>query len=464
MAERPDSFELVETVEGLEALRPDWERLLALNPAHVQAQTPDWCLAAWRHVAAPRGARLATVVGRRDGAVDLIWPLVAQRRMLWPVLRPLDAQAADYCDVLCLPDPMAPARVAGAIAFARRRAAASVLSLPYARMDGQLGPVAACLWPRRTEHRFSRIARTGDGGDWESFARSLSRSQRRKVQQRRRRLEALGTLAAGPVEDADAVADAFDWLASTKSAWLGQRGLPNLWIRPEGPSGRHQSHPVPDVSRGAARCAWESALIGIGGVEVAARLLLGKGIGKAVGAVCGDERLLDDDVLGARSLETEDVPCVDDLVVRPLDVKGMQYRGLAGDPDGRAEHHPLAMVAAAGPGPATADEIAAFHRLRCPEGSIGRGNADRVVLRPKILADARVKKADLPIVDADQAQAPGARRAALRQFHRDAEQHLRRMLVAAPDRRLGNAVEPGLDEGVEVFLLRPKSMSPGFTK
>lgn len=233
MAERPDSFELVETVEGLEALRPDWERLLALNPAHVQAQTPDWCLAAWRHVAAPRGARLATVVGRRDGAVDLIWPLVAQRRMLWPVLRPLDAQAADYCDVLCLPDPMAPARVAGAIAFARRRAAASVLSLPYARMDGQLGPVAACLWPRRTEHRFSRIARTGDGGDWESFARSLSRSQRRKVQQRRRRLEALGTLAAGPVEDADAVADAFDWLASTKSAWLGQRGLPNLWIRLE---------------------------------------------------------------------------------------------------------------------------------------------------------------------------------------------------------------------------------------
>lgn len=76
-----EEFELIETAEGLSALREDWTRLLDATPRASFFQSHEWFFQRWRHRLATDDA-LKVIVHREGGKASGIIPLVVQERPL----------------------------------------------------------------------------------------------------------------------------------------------------------------------------------------------------------------------------------------------------------------------------------------------------------------------------------------------------------------------------------------------
>lgn len=143
------AFSLVDAAEGLMALAPEWQTLWDRTPDAAYAMGPAHARRCWDEVARPAGGRLACVVGRQDGRLVLVWPLVRERpakragdgpgawhERLRHRLVPLSPAGTDYAGPLVEPGPARPERLRALLGFLRRQSGAmgvDVLHLPYVR-------------------------------------------------------------------------------------------------------------------------------------------------------------------------------------------------------------------------------------------------------------------------------------------------------------------------------------------
>lgn len=214
-------FAIVRDRSGLEDLCADWTDLFARHGApHQVFQTYAWS-ATWARIYLDAHTRLAIVIGRLDGRVVLIWPLVERRLAGLRILTGLGEPTSQYSDMLVTP-AVGQAGVAAALAFVRRQRVDAV-ALRRVRGDSALAPVLARS-ARIVERAAAPFVDFEGLADTAAFAARFSGKLRATRRRRRRLAEARGPLTvsvyrASP-EAAAHVATAFAF----KRAWARGRG------------------------------------------------------------------------------------------------------------------------------------------------------------------------------------------------------------------------------------------------
>ena len=99
------TIEILEGQEGLDSLEVDWTALCERVAAYHCSQTFYWAVHAWRYVARRGGCRLRILVGRNQGRLALVWPLVIRRHGLWSLADWLGS-TYEYRDVLVEQNPV----------------------------------------------------------------------------------------------------------------------------------------------------------------------------------------------------------------------------------------------------------------------------------------------------------------------------------------------------------------------
>lgn len=222
-----DAFAVVTDPEELLALADGWRTLeREAGRPHNVFQSVDWCTAWVRHMLGetPCG-ELATIVGRRNGRLKLVWPLMIVCHGPFRVVKWLSDPYAQYGDVLISPDVDAHAWLDASWRLINGLPGISAIALRRVRPDA-----AAFAFLSRTcdsvgaPERAASLDLTAFPTQ-ASYDSRYSREQRRRRARIRRRLEALGPVdfsvtAGGPDFD-----QALGWAITQKRRWLAERGL-----------------------------------------------------------------------------------------------------------------------------------------------------------------------------------------------------------------------------------------------
>lgn len=218
----PIKFSVVSDDGGFLRLEQEWRALSdALDASHF-FQTFDWCWHAWRCVASPLGRRLRILVGRVDGVVVLIWPLM----IAGPFLRALGTDLFEFHDLLVRPDPRRDVWFAAALRALRRLGAAALLLRdinPDADVAGLLSRDRPDVLSRKAKTR--RMIQLHRYPTFERYLLMLPASVRRDHRRRWRRASELPDPACFEVlTDENTQREAIRWMHAQKTAWLERRG------------------------------------------------------------------------------------------------------------------------------------------------------------------------------------------------------------------------------------------------
>jgi CelD/BcsL family acetyltransferase involved in cellulose biosynthesis len=218
MSEAAIKFSVVNSDAGFRELESDWRRLSqAVDPTHF-FQSFDWCWHAWHAVSSKAGRRLRILVGRVDGDVVLIFPLMAAG----PFLRVLGSELFEFHDVLVLPTPHRDTWLRSALEAIKRLSGSAIL-LRDVRQDGDLsGFLCRQKYPAR-----SRVAgktsfvRLHDFAGWPDYFESLHKQLKSDQRRQWKRLAELADPGRFEmVEDPSAQLEMLQWLHSEKCKWL----------------------------------------------------------------------------------------------------------------------------------------------------------------------------------------------------------------------------------------------------
>jgi CelD/BcsL family acetyltransferase involved in cellulose biosynthesis len=218
-------FEIIDDSASFAALRESWETLFARAAVPHFFQRFEWLWAAWRYVAEPKGRRLLILVGRSEGRVVLIWPLMRQDRGL---IRFLASDRGEYRDILVEAGPAAERWVGEAYDRLVAMDDVNILHLQDIRPVSVLARhVAARGIGART---FVWPAVAIGLGAWRGFAQYLEgRSRNLRLDQGRqwRRFAKLGDPAFVSVLDRTAAGETIAWIYKRKIEWQQERGISN---------------------------------------------------------------------------------------------------------------------------------------------------------------------------------------------------------------------------------------------
>ncbi len=143
-------YELISNPDDVGALKQAWMRLYASNQRASTVFMRYSHIVAWINTFANYDdkQRLAIVVGRRDGEVALILPLVVSQSLGIKKLQWLGLPLAQYGDMLIAPELTNETAGAEAIAFALEESGADLMELRRVRDDAALAPALRVLHAR----------------------------------------------------------------------------------------------------------------------------------------------------------------------------------------------------------------------------------------------------------------------------------------------------------------------------
>lgn len=203
-----------------EELRPDWQRLTALQRETVLFQTPA-LMSAWaRHFGRGRTGSLATVVVKHEERAVLIWPLFVKRRGLFRVASGAGAPIGQYDEILLDPDFDGKAAIRAAIDMLANTVRPDLISLERVRADSALRAALTGTPPLSWAEGapYTDLSR-GMAGVWSTRKPRVVRQQKKRVRTFNQKGEADFRIASSPAEAADWLAEALalkrDWLCST---------------------------------------------------------------------------------------------------------------------------------------------------------------------------------------------------------------------------------------------------------
>jgi CelD/BcsL family acetyltransferase involved in cellulose biosynthesis len=224
-----DRVLVARSADELSALLPPWNALLARCPDHRFTQSFAWAEAGWRLVGQPRGRALACLSLWSDDRLVGVWPLVTYLEDGRRMIRPLGAEASEYCAPLVEPGPDAPARLE--LMWQEAAKLGDLAILPYVREDSAFAAIAqrAGLW-RTTDFPSPALSAPRRAfADWAAYQASLTASVRATLRRARRRLAEKGEFVLG-IEPREGRAAAIDWLLMHKKRWLEGQGMASEWI------------------------------------------------------------------------------------------------------------------------------------------------------------------------------------------------------------------------------------------
>lgn len=223
---------VIDTLAGLDALRPGWRGLDPSGSA-TAFQTFAWARTAAEEGGA-RGKRFAAIVVGPMYAPRLIWPLAIEDRLGVRWARWLGTPLSQYGDAVAGPD--ATEEDFAAAWQAVRALPVDLVLLSSVRPDATARPilerVASVAGPAQTGRYLDLGLVAADG-----FDKTVGKGPARRTNAAQRRLAKLGTLDFAVHDGAEARPHAETALA-LKRAWLEARGMPGATLFDEGWSRR----------------------------------------------------------------------------------------------------------------------------------------------------------------------------------------------------------------------------------
>lgn len=226
----PDSdltFDAITTRGGFDALADDWNDLFAraARPPHVfQSFGFLWHWANCYH-AASSSEKLVILTGRRNGRLDVVWPLVLNTRAGLKTLSWMGDPVAQYGDILAAPEASDAASLAAAYAALKSHIRFDVLHLRRVRDDATLKPLLTHLDATASDERHAPAVSFGDAPSFDVFEQRYPKKPRNNRRRLMRRLSENHTFSfVRPPNGAEARALAIR-AVELKTEWLAQRGL-----------------------------------------------------------------------------------------------------------------------------------------------------------------------------------------------------------------------------------------------
>lgn len=211
-------------------MRPAWDALWQrADGSYIQAFGA--CFAAWQDIMAPLGATLHVVACFDDARLVGLWPLVRRRRAFWRVLNQLGPMAGEFSDVLVQDGPRAEAYVAAIWNCVQAALPADLIILPFVKTTSRLGALLA-----RTRHAVAEAPDIAPyvawaaSENWDAYYRSLSPTNRRTWNKRRRQLQAMGDVRFEIVRTPERLPALIGWLLREKRLWSDRTEKRGAWL------------------------------------------------------------------------------------------------------------------------------------------------------------------------------------------------------------------------------------------
>ena len=221
-------WQLIFTLADFDRIEADWTELHTCisPPAGKVFLTFNWNWHWCRHYLAGQGTRLAVVVGRQQGKVVSIWPMVTQRRAGLRVATFMGQPVSQYGEVLIdRGDPNCDVWLQQGWDFVRNSLGADLVLLRKVRDDSAAGSLMRKLAVPRDNVQFAPFIDLTGETTFEGFDQRYSGKDRKNRRRKRRRMEETGVVdchrVAGSAPRMAAVAIAME----RKRNWLKQQGL-----------------------------------------------------------------------------------------------------------------------------------------------------------------------------------------------------------------------------------------------
>ena len=226
-------FATITDYPSFKSLEGEWNELHATSPRSYLSQTFQWCDVAFQTVAQPSGASLFCLTARSRGRLILVWPWVIYRRGLLRHAEQLGCGFFERQVILVADDPGVAHLVSEAWQQLSDTMPADVLVVRRVHSDSRL---AACLKDERgvraVEEESHPTIEWDQYASWSDYItrRNKEETKSKRRHQHRRRLEAVGEISFGVLEDPDKFEEAIEWLWRHKRIWMTRAGLQNPWI------------------------------------------------------------------------------------------------------------------------------------------------------------------------------------------------------------------------------------------
>ena len=216
-------FEFVEASDAFRAIETEWRDLCARTTGHGYFQRFAWQWRVWQHVASARGRRLCILVGRSEGRIVLLWPLMRDGRQI----RLLASDKVEYRDLIVEDGPHAKAWMAGAWDTVRSMKNIDVLLFQDVRSGSNLDQLLRSHCTKGWKHdRRSHVIRLDRFDGWDDYAKTLSKKMISDQRRQWRRIAADGAQVRFEILNSkEDVQEGLDWMLHHKLAWLRASGI-----------------------------------------------------------------------------------------------------------------------------------------------------------------------------------------------------------------------------------------------
>ena len=179
----------------------------------------------WANHYLTASAELGVIVGRRDGRLVLVWPLVIERVVGLRQLAFMGAPVSQYGDILADPVADMDGLLEQAWQYTSSTLKPDLFRLAKVRADATLAPLLAAKAFRITSQEEAPAAILSAVPTYDEFEQRFSSKQRKNRRRELRRLEERGPIEIKSLHGTTEAAGAASLAMSLKRAWLNNRGL-----------------------------------------------------------------------------------------------------------------------------------------------------------------------------------------------------------------------------------------------
>ncbi|SAK82761.1 hypothetical protein AWB79_05525 [Caballeronia hypogeia] len=226
----PITFETCRDTGKFRALQAEWDELFErANGEYFQSF--EYCHGSLMAEHVDTRRKLHCIVGRRDGRLVVVWPLLASYRSCWKFAEPLAPLNQSPSDILVAPERDAAAIVEAAWRNAIATTRADVFELWHLRQTSLLH---ACLSHNGVTARaiaeYTPFSALRDVHDWDAYCRSRPARERNAPEYLKRRMAKQGKYAIQVIDPADErMLPLIEWFVVQKRKWAGDKATPSEW-------------------------------------------------------------------------------------------------------------------------------------------------------------------------------------------------------------------------------------------
>ena len=234
MIEQTIDFQVISDLDGFRALKPEWDELLQVARGDY-FQSFAFCYSALEVDSENLRQRLFCVIGRQDGKLMVVWPLLTFKKGLLKCVGPLAPPNRSPSDMLIAPSAGANEVAREVLGFVIRSAQAGLVELWRVRLSSPLcqslmGDAAVARWSEEVTPRIT----CSDDAEWNAFALSRVGRTRTPPDYVKRRLENNMAISFAFIDRSEArIGSLIEWFAKHKREWAKEHGIESIWIDSE---------------------------------------------------------------------------------------------------------------------------------------------------------------------------------------------------------------------------------------